>query len=453
VTEVALAEEIRVLRSLVDRQEGLWLQRLAALDARGAAGADQGQQFGSTAGWLRARLRLGAGAATTAVRTARALFRGPLSETAQALTDGEISAAHASAVVHGTRDLPDHLATDADRVLVEAARTLDPRRLRQVAAHLRQVADPDGADAAAQRRHARRGLWLTPTFDQLVAVDGLLEPEAGQLVQAALEPLARPADANDHRSGSQRTADALTELARRALEGGGLPVTGGVRPQLSVVVDLDSLLGHPGAIGGDLGGFGPLEPEACRRLACDGALTRVVVTRQPGGHHPPTGKPTGPDDHTDNASSQAGPGGCACPDAGPGIDPSRAKQAPGVAGWLQAALTRLPRILGGAPSQPLDVGRTSRTITPAQRHALAVRDGGCVFPGCSRPLVWCEGHHLVHWLDGGPTDLANLVLLCRAHHRAVHEGGWRLARGPDGGVTATPPHRRHPSARRHPPAA
>jgi HNH endonuclease len=123
------------------------------------------------------------------------------------------------------------------------------------------------------------------------------------------------------------------------------------------------------------------------------------------------------------------------------------------AGWLRAALTRLPRLLGGAPSQPLDVGRTSRTITPAQRQALAVRDGGCVFPGCSRPLAWCDGHHLVHWLDGGPTDLANLVLLCRAHHRAVHEGGWRLARGPDGGVTATPPHRRHPSARRHPPAA
>ena len=166
-------------------------------------------------------------------------------------------------------------------MLVDAARGLDPRRLRQAAGHLRQVADPDGADAQAQRRHERRGLWLTPTMDQLVAVDGWLEPEAGKLVLAALEPLARPADANDDRSGSQRTADALTELARRALEGGQLPVTGGVRPQLSVVVDLDSLLGHPGAIGGDLGGFGPLEPEGCRRLACDGAVIRVVVTRQP----------------------------------------------------------------------------------------------------------------------------------------------------------------------------
>jgi hypothetical protein len=111
-------------------------------------------------------------------------------------------------------------------------------------------------------------------------------------------------------------------------------------------------------------------------------------------------------------------------------------------------MTCLPHLLGGAPSQPLDVGRTSRVVTPAQRHALAVRDGGCVFPGCSRPLVWCEAHHLWHWLDGGPTDLDNLVLLCRAHHRAVHEGRWRLTRNPDGGVTASPPYRRHPSARR-----
>jgi hypothetical protein len=87
----------------------------------------------------------------------------------------------------------------------------------------------------------------------------------------------------------------------------------------------------------------------------------------------------------------------------------------------------LPPILGGAPRQPLDLGRASRVVTPAQRSALAVRDGGCVFPDCDRPLAWCEGHHLRHWLDGGPTDLANLALLCRAHHRAVHEGGWPAA--------------------------
>jgi hypothetical protein len=107
----------------------------------------------------------------------------------------------------------------------------------------------------------------------------------------------------------------------------------------------------------------------------------------------------------------------------------------------------LPPVLGGAPSQPLDVGRATRVVSPAQRAALAVRDGGCVFPDCDRPLAWCEAHHLWHWLDGGPTDLWNLALVCRAHHRQVHEGGWHLARGPDGRFTAAPGQRtRRPPA-------
>ncbi|HEX2374786.1 MAG TPA: hypothetical protein VHO93_12470, partial [Actinomycetota bacterium] len=74
------AERVLVLRRLLDRQEGHWLKELAAVDARGAAGADQGQPAPSTASWLRARLRMGAGAASGWVRTARALFRGPLTE-------------------------------------------------------------------------------------------------------------------------------------------------------------------------------------------------------------------------------------------------------------------------------------------------------------------------------------------------------------------------------------
>jgi HNH endonuclease len=94
------------------------------------------------------------------------------------------------------------------------------------------------------------------------------------------------------------------------------------------------------------------------------------------------------------------------------------------------------------PTQPLAVGRTSRVVSAAQRAALVVRDGGWVLAGCDRPPAWCEAHHLVHWLHGGPTDLANLALVCRAHHRAVHEGGWRLHRDPDGRLAATPPHRR-----------
>ena len=312
----------------------------------------------------------------------------------------------------GTQDLPAHTAAEAEPVLVEAARRLDPLRLRRVVAQLCRVADPEGADAQADRQHQRRGLWVSPTWEGMVALDGLLEAEAGQTLLAALEPLARPANAQDTRSGGQRRADALTELARRTLEGGRLPQSGGVRPQLLVTVDLDSLVGRPGGVGGDAGWVGPLAPEACRRLACDGAVTRVLVTRHPTGDH------------------------------GPGGDGDAS-----LAARLRTAAAKLPPILGGAPTQPLEVGRTTRVVTAAQRAALVVRDGGCVVAGCDRPPGWCEAHHLRHWLHGGPTDLANLALVCRAHHRAVHEGGWRLTRDPDGRLTATPPHRKH---QRHP---
>jgi len=72
----------------------------------------------------------------------------------------------------------------------------------------------------------------------------------------------------------------------------------------------------------------------------------------------------------------------------------------------------------------LDVGRRRRTIPPAIRRALEVRDRGCRFPGCG--LRFTDAHHVVHWADGGETSLKNTVLLCRHHHRLVHEGGWSI---------------------------
>jgi hypothetical protein len=281
LTDPVRARRAVRLRPMVDRLEGQWLKEVAGVDARGAAGADQGVQVGSTAGWLRARLRMGRDPAATVVRTARALFRGPLPQTATALMGGEISLAHAEVLAAGTKDLPAHVAMDAEANLVNSARALDPTELRRVVGHMQYTLDPEDADAKAQRRLERQGLWLTVTLDRMVAIGGQLDPEAGRTLLAALEPLARPADANDTRSGSQRNADALTELARRQLEAGQLPTTGGVRPQLSVLVDLDSLDGQPGAIGGDTGWAEPLSPQACRRLACDAAVTRVLSAASP----------------------------------------------------------------------------------------------------------------------------------------------------------------------------
>ena len=84
------------------------------------------------------------------------------------------------------------------------------------------------------------------------------------------------------------------------------------------------------------------------------------------------------------------------------------------------------RLLLDARGIPLDLGRESRVFASPQRRALAARDQGCRFPGCGRPAAHTDGHHLVPWAQGGVTDLSNGLLLCRFHHRQVHEGGWRI---------------------------
>jgi hypothetical protein len=87
--------------------------------------------------------------------------------------------------------------------------------------------------------------------------------------------------------------------------------------------------------------------------------------------------------------------------------------------------------LDGANGEPLGIGRKSRSIPPAIRRALQRRDGGCRFPGCTHDR-FVDAHHIVHWADGGETSMENLALLCRRHHRLVHEGGFGMRRSTDG---------------------
>jgi uncharacterized protein DUF222/HNH endonuclease len=102
---------------------------------------------------------------------------------------------------------------------------------------------------------------------------------------------------------------------------------------------------------------------------------------------------------------------------------------------------QVSRVITSGRSEPLDVGRTVRVVPPSLRRALSVRDRGCAFPTCDRPVSWCDAHHVRHWADGGQTQLSNLVLLCRRHHRMTHAGfrvhmveGRPVFRRPDGSV-------------------
>ena len=100
----------------------------------------------------------------------------------------------------------------------------------------------------------------------------------------------------------------------------------------------------------------------------------------------------------------------------------------------------------------LDYGRATRSVPYPTFRALAQRDGGCrLF--CDRPVAWTDAHHMDHWEHGGPTDLNNLCLLCRRHHRMVHKLGWVLTlqhdssilvTKPDGTTTTIPPPRGSP---------
>ena len=109
------------------------------------------------------------------------------------------------------------------------------------------------------------------------------------------------------------------------------------------------------------------------------------------------------------------------------------------------------RILSRGDSEVLDVGRSKREWSVAQRQALHVRDGGCRGPGCDRPAAWTDAHHIKWWTKNGVTSVDNGILLCRRHHRMVHEGGWTVSldvvtalatfRSPTGREIETRPHR------------
>jgi Domain of unknown function (DUF222)/HNH endonuclease len=97
------------------------------------------------------------------------------------------------------------------------------------------------------------------------------------------------------------------------------------------------------------------------------------------------------------------------------------------------------RVLLDADSLVIDVGRSDRKIKGATRRALNLRDRHCRWPGCDRPASWSQGHHLKHWIHGGASDLANLVLLCSRHHWMVHEGRWQIVKQQDGSFLTIPP--------------
>jgi hypothetical protein len=101
---------------------------------------------------------------------------------------------------------------------------------------------------------------------------------------------------------------------------------------------------------------------------------------------------------------------------------------PGWAATRHACDTGTSPCLLDTDGNPLDLGREARLFTPKQKLALAIRDGGCRWPGCDRPAHYCEAHHIDTWATGGTTDINRGILLCRFHHMHLHHGRWRITR-------------------------
>jgi hypothetical protein len=136
-------------------------------------------------------------------------------------------------------------------------------------------------------------------------------------------------------------------------------------------------------------------------------------------------------------------------DAGPGRTLDGDPLDPATVGSLRCD-AGVHRVVTDGRSIVVDAGRTTRTIAHHLFAALAVRDGGCRFPGCDRPVSWCETHHVVAGHHGGETCPSNLVLLCwRHHHDFAHHPHWHLKLLPDATVEVTTPDRRMLTS--HPP--
>jgi hypothetical protein len=367
----------------------------------------------NTAAWLSGATRMSPGAASGMVHLGRALTE--LSATAEALADGRISTAHAKVVTGFFAHLPDGVPADAlpfcERYLLDAAAVDNPVELARRAAALRHMLEPvEGSVPDAEN------VGLNELFATVVGGRGMLkanlDAETMEMLQSALSALSKPQPSEDgtpdKRSPARRRADAFTEVLRRYLNRGDGPVEGAERPHLSLLIRAE-----------DLAAAGGAEPN-------DAAVPDDADAGSATGAEPATGAPK-PHREADRGSY----------DAMFGTNPV----APGRMPWLgpiSAAGARriacdceLTAVIVDDDGAPLNLGRKQRLVSPQQRRALVARDHGCSFPGCGRPAAWTEAHHIVHWIDGGTTDLANLTLLCRAHHRIVHHGGWDIIMGAD----------------------
>ena len=364
--------------------------RLQALELRLVAAAERArvpQQSGawSAGAWLASRTRAGQARSARDAALAQKLHD-TLPTTASAFAAGEVSAEHASVIADATGQLPSGLAKSevaiVEERLVENARTLDPQQLRRVARRAIEAVEQDPARVDAHE-------------------DALLREEEERALRRTRLTL------HDHGDGTTSGHFTVPTLAasmlRRVLDS----ITAPRRARLGAT----RAQAGPGATGRDpahdrgLTLIQVLEHLPTDRLHAKVAAT-VVVTLD-----------------VDTLRGQARAAGL---DTGDLLSASEARR-------LACGAGLVPAVLDGS-SQPLDLGRSKRLFTEAQRTAGAITHTSCAADGCDVPYAWCELHHRRPWSRGGRTDLRDLQPLCGFHHRRVHDPGYRHRPSRDGRV-------------------
>src|SRR3954451_20789891 len=374
-TELAsVLEAVEVQRR---RLEGVDQRLLAAASTAGVAAAfGQAGVADVLTGLLRidpreARARVGR---AVDLGPRRALTGEPLAPlvpvTADAVAAGAVWAAQVEVIVDCLERTPPAAPAAAgpvaERLLVQAAAHEYPRLLRRTAAELLARLDPDGLEPVEDRAERARSFTVVKKPDGTSSPRGSWTVELTALWEAILDSLAAPQPADDgmpdDRTPAQRRHDAMADAASRLLRSATLPAAAGSPVTVLATTTISDLT-------------------AAATAADNGSGLALLG-------------------HGEVLSAQQ--------------LLAMAGEAEGIPGLLSDT--------GGI----LAYGTGRRLASRNQRLALAARDGGCSFPGCDRPAAWTEVHHVIEWIKAGGTDLDNMCLLCRFHHRSFQKSGWRV---------------------------
>ncbi len=437
--------------------------------------------FLNCAQWLVWRISLAPGAARERVRIARALGNLPLMS--EAMKRGELSYSKVRALTRVARP-------DTEKELVDLGRAGTAAHVEQVVRAWRRI-DRSVEASDDELRDASSHVSTHIDENGMVVIRGRLAPEAGEVLMKALEAagdkLFAEQEREDRPPAGKVRADALALVAESALAGGLDPGTGGDRYQVVVHVNDPELeapepaatknrprvpAGTPrqpevqanraAEVNGRVPAGTPLQPEVQANGAAgvDGRVP-AGTPRQPEvqangtaevNDRVPAGTPRQPEVQANGTAEVNGhvPAGTSGDPARHSVaaEPARTESADCVhsaGAWVGKSHVRVSAetarriacdagkvVMRHRSGQILSVGRKTRTIPPPIRRALEFRDRGCRFPGCTSQH--CDAHHIEHWADGGETKLSNLVLLCRRHHRLLHEGGFSLRMDDQGAV-------------------